>query len=479
MKFTSFYFIVFFLVLYLIYWSVKGRSRLILLFAGSMLFYAAWSVPFLIHFLVLVLVNYLFVRQLHRRAGRALLAAILAIDVANLVFFKYFYFLLHIVVDVTGLSAFAPAHVDALLRDTTGAESILQPLGISFYTFQLIAYVVDVYRGNVPKQHTFVEFATFITLFLQLTAGPILRQGDFFEKNRLDRNPDGSQMLRAVALLQLGLAKKIVLADNIGALIRPVFQQPELYDGLSCAMAVLGYAVQVFSDFSGYTDLARGLALLLGLEYPENFAGPYLSRSVSEFWRRWHITLSSWLRDYIYIPLGGSRVSAARTSLNLIITFTIGGIWHGANYTFAIWGLSAGIFLAIERLLSTRTSLNAHLETWRERPWLRRLTDTAGVAYAFSVFLLGAVFFNSPDVDHALTLLHRLVSSVGGLRPNYAPHLFMLLLVFGLNWLQKRPPQITMRPARAWALLGISGLVLMVLVGQYAQGGQNFIYNQF
>lgn len=479
MRFTSAIFLVSFLLLYVLYWSVRGRSRLYLLFVASLAFYAAWSIPFLIHFLLLVLVNYLFVLHLRRRPDRLALAFILTVDVANLVFFKYFYFVLRILVDATGMSALAPDSTNAMLQQTTGISSIVQPLGISFYTFQIIAYMVDVYRGNVRKQHTFLEFATFITLFLQLTAGPILRQGDFFEKNSLDRSPDGSQMIRAVALLQLGLAKKIVLADNIGSLIRPVFQQPDLYDGFSCAMAGVGYSVQVFADFSGYTDLARGLALLLGLEYPENFAGPYLSRSVSEFWRRWHMTLSSWLRDYIYIPLGGSRVSPLRTSLNLIITFTLGGIWHGANYTFVIWGLSAGIFLALERLLTTHSPLMAHLDRWRSRPSLRRLTDVAGVSYAFSVFLLGAIFFNAPDVNHALTMLQRMASGASGIRPNYLPHLFMLLIVFGLNWMQQRRMSVQIKPASSWALLTLSGIVLMMLVGQYAQGGQNFIYNQF
>lgn len=478
MRFTTFGFLAFFLVVYIVYWALRGRSRLAFLALASSLFYAAWSIPFFLHFASIVLLNFAFVRLLQRRKSGRILAVILTIDFANLFFFKYFYFLLEILFDVTGWAGFTSAQLNSTLNESFGISSILLPLAISFYTFQIVAYVVDVYRGRIERRDSLLEFYVFILFFPQLVAGPIMRHSDFFFQ--LDRiTPDQKNIVRGVSLLLIGLIKKVLIADNLAAVVHPVYRNPELYDGVSSAFAILGYAAQVYADFSGYTDLARGMGLLLGLELPENFSGPFLSRTVSEFWRRWHITLSTWLRDYIYIPLGGSRTSQMRSQFNLLLTFVAGGLWHGANYTFFIWGFTAGVLLVIERFLSTKTRLPVILDRLMQNRSSAFVLSLIGVVYSFSAFLFGAAFFNAPSVTHTLTMLERLLDAASGLRTDTGMILSMTVFVFGFNYLQYRSKAIEFRPQTAWALLFVTAFVVIWLLGLYAPGGQSFIYFQF
>lgn len=478
MRFTTFGFLVFFLVVYVVYWALRGRSRLAFLALASSVFYAAWSVPFFLHFASIVLLNYVFVILLRKRKSGGILAAILTIDFANLFFFKYFYFLLEILFDVTGWAGFTSAQFNNALNESFGISSILLPLAISFYTFQIVAYVVDVYRGRIERQDTLLEFYVFILFFPQLVAGPIMRHSDFFFQ--LDRiTPDQKNIVRGVSLLLIGLIKKVLIADNLAAVVHPVYRNPELYDGVSSAFAILGYAAQVYADFSGYTDLARGMGLLLGLELPENFSGPFLSRTVSEFWRRWHITLSTWLRDYIYIPLGGSRTSQMRSQFNLLLTFVAGGLWHGANYTFFIWGFTAGILLVLERWITTKTPVPGVLERIGSRTVPGAIISITGFLYTFSAFLFGAAFFNAPTVSHSMTMFARIFDAASGLRTDTTMILSLTLVVFAFNYLQYRSKMIDMGQRSAWTLLFIAAFIVIWLLGLYAPGGQSFIYFQF
>lgn len=478
MRFTTFGFLVFFILVYLIYWMLRGRSRLAFLAVASSLFYAAWSVPFFFHFASVVLLNYVSVQMLRKHRSKKILAIILTFDFTNLFFFKYFYFFLEILSDITGWPGFTSERFNAALNESLGVSSILLPLAISFYTFQIVAYVVDVYRGRIERRDSLLEFYVFILFFPQLIAGPIMRHSDFFYQ--LDRiSPDQTKLIRGTTLLLIGLVKKVLIADNLATVVHPVYRNPELYSGISSALAILGYAALVYADFSGYTDLARGMGLYLGLELPENFSGPFLSRSVSEFWRRWHITLSTWLRDYIYIPLGGSRTSQLRSQFNLLLTFVAGGIWHGANYTFLIWGFTAGLLLVIERSLSSKTRFTALLDQMMQKKSTAYLISLTGVLYSFAAFLFGAAFFNAPDVAHTMTMFRKIFTAAPGQAIDAGMILTLTLAVFGFNYLQYRKKDIELRPQTAWTLLLIAAFIVIWLLGLFAPGGQSFIYFQF
>jgi len=481
LRFTTFGFLVFFIVVYLVYWSLKGRSRLLFLAIASSFFYAAWSVPFFLHFALIVVINFIFVRILQHRKDKKngkVLATILTINFGNLFFFKYFYFFLQILFDSFGWHGFQADEFNTALSEKFAIAAILLPLAISFYTFQITAYVVDVSRGRIERKDSFLEFYVFILFFPQLVAGPIMRHSDFFyQLNRII--PDQNKMIRGIGLLLIGLIKKVLVADNLAAIVHPIYRQPELYDGTSSALAIVGYSALVYSDFSGYTDLARGMGLLLGLELPENFSGPFLSRTVSEFWRRWHITLSTWLRDYIYIPLGGSRTNEWRSQLNLLVTFVAGGLWHGANYTFFVWGFTAGILLVIERMIASHTKLHSLITKWSQSKITAAVLITTGVLYSYSAFLFGAAFFNAPDVTHTMTMFKRIIDQSAGIRTDTTMILAMTAVVFGFNYLQFRTKPISVRPQIAWPLLFIGSFVVIWLLGLYSPGGQSFIYFQF
>ncbi|MBW7857570.1 MAG: MBOAT family protein [Leptonema sp. (in: Bacteria)] len=433
MRFTTFGFLIFFILVYIIYWLLRGRSRLAFLAVASSVFYAAWSIPFFLHFAGLVILNYFFVTLLRKKRSQFTLSIILTIDFANLFFFKYFYFFCEILFDITGFSGFQASAINHDLQHSFGIDAIILPLAISFYTFQIVAYVVDVYRNQIERKDTILEFYVFILFFPQLVAGPIMRHSNFF--HQLDNIlPKQQYLIRGASLLLIGLIKKVLVADNLAAVVHPVYQNPELYTGISSAVAVIGYTAQVYSDFSGYTDLARGMGLMLGLELPENFAGPFFSRTVSEFWRRWHITLSTWLRDYIYIPLGGSRTSQTRSNFNLLLTFVAGGLWHGANYTFFVWGFTAGLLLMIERIITKQTQIPQKLKKWRENKLSRFLIDSLGVLYSYFAFVFGAAFFNAPNVSHTATMAKRFFSnSTTGSQADTGMILGLTVTSFGFN----------------------------------------------
>ncbi len=262
-------------------------------------------------------------------------------------------------------------------------------MGISFYTFQTISYTFDVYRGE-KHEPSLLNFAVFVSCFPQLVAGPILRAGEFLPQIAADRQSADADIAGGVFRICRGLFKKMIVADALALYVDAVFAAPQGYAGLSAWIALYAYAFQIYMDFSGYTDVAIGCALLLGMRFPENFNLPYRARSPSEFWHRWHITLSTWLRDYLYIPLGGSRGGLSRTARNLLITMGLGGLWHGAAWTFVAWGLYHGVLLAGERLLGRRGVRAGDTARW----------SPGGVVAALAMFhltCLGWLLFRSPD----------------------------------------------------------------------------------
>ncbi len=316
--------------------------------AGSWVFYAWWRVDFLVLLVATTLWSYLLglavARNREQRPERAklLVAAAVALNIAVLGYFKYANFGIDTL--NTMLDAFG-------VRGLTISQVIL-PVGISFYTFQATSYVVDVYRGDAPVGRSFTQVAAYISLFPQLIAGPILRYKDV-EGQLRERRHTFAKFSHGAVRFMTGFVKKVLIADTVAVVVDQVFALPQPAM-IAAWLGAIGYTVQLYYDFTGYSDMAIGLGLMMGFRFMENFNRPYISRSITEFWRRWHVSLSTWLRDYLYIPLGGNRRSQDRTYVNVMLVMLFGGLWHGAAWTFVVWGAWHGAFLVIERVLKDR-----------------------------------------------------------------------------------------------------------------------------
>ncbi|MFB5651337.1 MBOAT family O-acyltransferase [Leptospira wolffii] len=465
MIFTSTLFFVFFLIVYIAYWLWNGRKyREWILMIGSLVFYASWNPPFLLHLLGIVLVNYLFLKPIAATKSKPLLTVIVVLDLLNLGIFKYFYFVTDNLFYVTKWSLF---------DTSTMSFRIILPLAISFYTFQVMAFVIDVYRGKVKEIPNFFHFTLFLLFFPQLVAGPIMRAEDFFPK--LERlKIHRTTVFTGLFLIGLGACKKILIADNLGSLIDPVFANPKEYGSGSLALAAIGFTWQVYSDFSGYTDVARGCALLFGFNIPRNFSAPFFSRNIHELWRRWHITLGTWLKDYIYIPLGGSRISEFRTNLNQTITFALGGLWHGANWTFLAWGLSHGLFLFVERTMERRGL--------RILPEHGKLVTGTRILWTYFLFVLAAIFFRTFHISDSIYFFRNIFF-------HYLPEQTLTLslalvypyIIGGILFhAAEAPKRYPMWFHRNRGKLLLAFLLIGALIfGNYAGKGQDFIYFAF
>ena len=341
MVFSSLNFLFLFLPLVmLLQWAAPEPLKNPLLLAASLFFYA-WGEPvYIVLMLISVAYNYLAGRQIggrrdpHRR--RVALIGALAVNLGMLGFFKYYGFLVDTLNGLFGL------HL--------ANHALPLPIGISFYTFQALSYVIDVYRGKAKPQANLVSFAVYITMFPQLVAGPIVKYTDI-ERQLTDRRTSLAQCGVGLERVVLGLAKKVLLANNLGMLYDAVCAAGAR-SVLTAWLGATAYTLQIYFDFSGYSDMAIGMGRMLGFSFDENFDHPYLARSVTEFWRRWHISLSSWFRDYVYIPLGGNRVRPARHILNLLVVWMLTGLWHGASWNFVLWGLYYGALLVLEKYVT-------------------------------------------------------------------------------------------------------------------------------
>ncbi len=377
MLFNSAQFALFLAVLLPAFYLSPLPARKPLLLLASYAFYMAWNPRFIVLLLALTVVDYLAALWMDRAEGPARKAALivsLAANLGMLAYFKYFGFF-------TGI-----------------ATDIILPLGISFHTFQSISYVVDVYRREQAPVRSLLDYALFIAFFPQLVAGPIVRAREFFVDLNPWRPPTGEAVRRGALLLVFGLVKKMVAADHFALAADAYFQNPSAHPGLLPAWGgLLAFAFQIFFDFSGYTDTAIGCAALFGFHFPDNFRRPYLAASITEFWRRWHMSLSRWLRDYLYIPLGGNRHGPWRIYRNLMLTMLLGGLWHGASWNFVLWGGYHGALLSAERFFG---------QAERKGP-LR-------VVLTFFLVCLGWVFFRAATFADAAWILGQLFSLTPG-----------------------------------------------------------------
>ncbi|MFN2446048.1 MAG: MBOAT family protein [Vicinamibacterales bacterium] len=382
MVFSSYLFLFYFLPLaLLLYYASPWQAKHLILTVLSYVFYG-WANPlFLLLLLVSTLIDYIcgLVIAWRPSAARAALVTSICTNLGLLGFFKYFNF------GIENLNAFARATgLDALRLDV--AFTVTLPLGISFYTFQSMSYTWDVYRGRAAAVRSFIDFACYVSMFPQLVAGPIIRFSEVADQLR-SRTHTVTKFARGVAFFSVGLAKKVLLANPCGKIADLAFDAGSLHP-LEAWYGVAAYAFQIYFDFSGYSDMAIGLGLMLGFVFPKNFDSPYLSQSITEFWRRWHISLSTWLRDYLYMPLGGNRKGPLRTYANLLIVMLLGGLWHGASWNFLVWGGLHGSLLAFERMRGKAAPYG-------------RLPGPLRVALTFVILLVTWVFFRAADLPTA------------------------------------------------------------------------------
>ncbi|KRB83395.1 MBOAT family protein [Duganella sp. Root198D2] len=383
MLFSSITFVFYFLPIFLVFYYVCGIRNSVLL-TGSAIFYVWGEGAYVFLLLALLAINQpiaLMMQSLAARRRLTILVISIVINIAVLGFFKYSQFALDIMSSITG--------------EKNIRLDLHLPLGISFFVFQLVSYQIEVYRSNIPAERSFVRIATYIMMFPHLVAGPIVRFGDIKDELH-ERTIDSDKLTVGVQYFIVGLCQKVLIANSIAPLADHAFDLPVA--GLITSTAWLGiiaYTLQIYFDFCGYSNMAIGLAFLLGFHFPRNFNYPYSAKSVSEFWRRWHISLSSWFRDYLYIPLGGSRLGKAKTVRNLLIVFFATGLWHGAAWNFVFWGLLHGFFVVLENLF-----LGDILK--RGPQWIARL-------YTLLIVMFAWVFFRADTFGHACFYLQTLM----------------------------------------------------------------------
>ncbi|MBQ7446181.1 MAG: MBOAT family protein [Clostridia bacterium] len=407
MSFNSVGFLIFLPVTVIIHYLLPHKVRWVWLLLASYFFYMTWRPEMALLIFSVTLVSYLgglaaeHFRKKNNRAGTVLSGVIsCGLSIGALIFFKYFGFLME---NVAGLAA--------LGGKTISVPDIVLPVGISFYTFQAIGYVIDVAKGKSGAEHHFGYYALFVSFFPQLVAGPIEKATDLIPRIKAEKKLNRQNVVSGLMKILLGFFKKIAVADMLAGPVNAIFADPEKAGSGLTALGAAMFAVQIFCDFSGYTDIAKGAAELLGIELSKNFDKPYSARSLNDFWRRWHISLSGWLRDYVYIPLGGNRKGEVRTCINLIIVFFVSGLWHGAAWHFIIWGLLHGVLIVFERL--TRKL--------RDGLWTRihvspdgRFVLTLRRIVTFIVVCFLWIFFRAENMSEAFKVIGTVFSFKGG-----------------------------------------------------------------
>lgn len=473
MLFNSLTFIVFFAIVLLLHnlpfsWRAKKTNLLI----ASYLFYAAWNPPFIILVWLSTIVDWKVAHKIHltenKNTRKMLLLISILVNLGILAFFKYGDFLLQ-----NWQALMATMGVDYQVPEW----SIILPVGISFYTFQTMAYSLDVYFKRAKPSKSFLDFALFVTFFPQLVAGPIVRPTHLLPQFEKERKATRNMLIWGLGLITLGLFQKVVIADGILASISDdVYGARGAVSFIDAWLGTFAFAGQIFSDFAGYSTTAIGVALTLGFSLPSNFNYPYAAIGFSDFWRRWHISLSSWLRDYLYIPLGGNKKGPIRTYINLMLTMLIGGLWHGASWTFVVWGGLHGLYLAIERMLK---------KTWGDVAWIkRRMIQVLLALLTYLLINVTWVFFRAQSFPQAFGM----VQSMLGLNPEGKAvlatiHMILVSVVtLGMvftHWRMRNTSLEAVVEKTSWPVLGtLWGLMLFLII--ITQGsGDAFIYFQF
>ena len=470
MLFNSVEFAFFLLVVLLLYWLVRPSRQNMVLVVASYVFYGLWDWRFLSLLWISTLADFFIGKALGRsseeRRRKLLLMMSLSLNLGILGAFKYYGFFVDSATNLLmaiGLEA-QPATLNIIL-----------PVGISFYTFQTLSYTFDIYRRRIEPTTDLSTFAIYVAYFPQLVAGPIERAQRLLPQLQRSRPPVETSLLRSGGLLiLLGLFKKVAIADPVGVVVDSAFGASSESNSATLVLGIVGFGIQVYGDFSGYSDIARGTSRLFGIELMRNFEQPYLSRNISEFWRTWHISLSTWLHDYLYVPLGGNQRGAAMTYRNLLLTMVLGGLWHGAAWTYAIWGAMHGALLAIHRRFGRSAT--------RAKPGVVGWRDAPGIIATFAAVTLLWPFFRGRSLSHAIEYLGGLVQPTSGL-PDPDQSFVVLIaaaLVLTIDLAQRRSGKHAIILHWDPVARGIAYATMVLLVVLWAGGeAQPFIYFQF
>lgn len=486
--FSSGLFFFLFIGFLIIYMSLRKHllARIIYVTLFSLYFYYKSSGFWFFLLLFTATSDFCIAQGIYHTAARwkrkLLVVLSLCINLGLLGYFKYFNFLLEIIATVTREFGYQFGNT-SMQSVTYQPMDIFLPVGISFFTFQTISYVIDVYRGKITPLTRWVDYVFYVSFFPQLVAGPIVRARDFIPQIYKNPTVTRSEFGEGLFLVLCGLFKKTVISDYISLnFVDRIFDAPLLYTGVENLLGVYGYALQIYCDFSGYSDMAIGIALLLGFRFNINFDSPYQSATITEFWRRWHISLSSWLKDYLYISLGGNRKGKIRTYINLMITMLLGGLWHGASMSFIIWGAIHGVALAIHKFIMGRFSSFKQLGS-EMKPWRRVL----GILITFHLVCFGWIFFRADSMQTVKEMLTQIFT-------NFHPEVFtqfvtgykgvFTLMVVGyvLHFMPKSAENavqgvVTRSPLLVQAV--ILAIMVFVVVQFKSAGVQPFIYFQF
>ncbi len=488
MIFNSLQFIVFFLLVVAIYYILPHRFRWIVLLISSYVFYMVWKASYIILILLCTVVNYIAAIRIKRDKNafvrRAWLIFSLSISLGVLFIYKYLGF-----INESLMNVFTYLNFNYPL----GSFDIFLPMGISFYTFQTLSYTIDVYRGDTEPEKNFFYLSLYVTFFPQLVAGPIERSDSLLPQFKGRVNFDIYGILDGIKIMIFGFFKKIVIADRLAIAVNAVYNTPKDFTGIYFVIATVLFAFQIYCDFSGYSQIAIGAAKVLGIDLMQNFDRPYLSKSIQEFWRRWHISLSTWFRDYVYIPLGGSRVTKTRYYGNLITTFLLSGLWHGASWNFVIWGGLHGLYQVIGHMtFKWRDRIKSRLSI--ENTFILKVFQ---VAFIFTLTSFAWIFFRANTFTDSIYIIRNLFSDISMWRD--IDYLYIVVNNMGLSFLQfglaiisiillvigellarKRPLYESLKRSN-FVVEGSFYMLLLIIImtmGVYFDGNQ-FIYFQF
>jgi len=484
MLFNSVHFFIFFPIVTWLYFMLPHHSRWALLLTASCYFYMTFIPVYILILLFTIILDYVAGILIENSQGprrRTCLIVSLVANIGVLAIFKYFNFFN---ANLEGLASFLGWNY------SISALSIILPIGLSFHTFQSMSYTIEVYRGTQKAERHFGLFALYVMFYPQLVAGPIERPQNLLHQFREPHAFDYKRVTDGLKLMLWGLFKKVCIADRLTILVDQAYGSPELYPGLTLIVATVFFAFQIYCDFSGYSDIAIGSAQVMGFRLMDNFNRPYFSKSIAEFWKRWHISLSSWFRDYLYIPLGGNRLGPWRWYFNLFITFLLSGLWHGANWTYVVWGALNGFYLIMgiwTRPIRTQFVRAIHLDRY---PRIHRVVQ---IGITFSLICVSWVFFRAETISEAFSTLRKMANPFSSIEVGRHVDLFPLfsktdllialgLIGFmeGIHFLQRHGGirhMLSERPIWVRWPVYYAMIMLIVVFGQF--GAKQFIYFQF
>lgn len=477
MLFNSIKFALFLPVVFILYWFIARKSlrrQNILLFIASYYFYASWDWRFLFLLMTSTLIDYFTGIRLSATENTAVrktwLWLAIAINVGLLAVFKYFNFFAGSFADVIGYLGF---------QVNTWTLKIILPLGISFYTFHGLSYVIDIYKGRIKVEKNFINYSVFVSFFPLLVAGPIERATHLLPQIRKKRSFDYGKAVNGLKQILWGLFKKVVIADQCAGFADMIFNSPGSYSGGTVLLGAVFFAFQIYGDFSGYSDIALGTARLFGIELLRNFAFPYFSRDIPSFWRRWHISLSSWFRDYVYIPLGGSKVGLMKKIRNTVVTFLLSGLWHGANWTFIVWGGLNALYM-MPSLIFNRKYKPVIVEGSRFLPSLKELFQ---IILTFALTVFAWIFFRSRNIHQAVSFIKSIFtfSVLPGSAIRFGYIFYLLAFFLAIEWMGRNNQYAietlgtSKRRLFRWGFYLSIGLLIFIYRGRQ----QPFIYFQF